>query len=383
MTADSVEQVAEGRSDDGQELIISILVGLLVVLFLSTSTAPALIKPVLLDGSLISNGRFAMTYDGYETIASDDSITVVGIGSSVLMAAMDGECMEITSTIEGIRFYNFAMSGAYPYSEMVQIPALIEANPDVVLIEIGPNSLWGWSGELWTGQLEYNEFRFQLISMMMATQYNGEWYDILEERDQNFIDEGSIGKADAWREYTRDALEEYLRREIGDVSNALGVTSYSYVPPVGTEEWDNYLSNPNWRNSKFDGMNSEEIRDYLDEVMPSKSKQGVYNPKSNGTQNHMALEYTIHELLNASIEVVLIGTPHHPWVNGYLEPGQLEGMNETYAHYGSFEGVTPLQMYWDEWPSEAFSDRNHLDADGRGIFCERVTPVVDSILGGY
>jgi hypothetical protein len=56
-------------------------------------------------------------------------------------------------------------------------------------------------------------------------------------------------------------------------------------------------------------------------------------------------------------------------------------MNETYAHYSQFEGVTPLQMYWDEWPTEAFSDRNHLDSDGREIFCERVTPVVDSLLG--
>jgi hypothetical protein len=38
-------------------------------------------------------------------------------------------------------------------------------------------------------------------------------------------------------------------------------------------------------------------------------------------------------------------------------------------------------MYWDEWPTEAFSDRNHFDSDGREIFCERVTPLIDSVLG--
>ena len=32
-----------------------------------------------------------------------------------------------------------------------------------------------------------------------------------------------------------------------------------------------------------------------------------------------------------------------------------------------FDGVTPLQMYWEEWPSEAYSDRNHLDAEGGGF----------------
>jgi hypothetical protein len=379
MKENALDKVGE-YPPDGDNLFLSILVALIVILYLSTSTFPALIKPILMDGSLISNGRYVMTYDGYETVASDDAVSVVGIGSSVLMSAMDGDCMQQASTTEGIRFYNFAMSGAYPYSEMVQIPALIQSDPDVVLIEIGPNSLWGWSGDLWPGAIEYNEFRFQLISMTMAPRHMGDWYDILEERDRQFIDEGTFGRANAWREYTQDAFEEYLRRDIDPLSNALDITSYSYVPPIGSDEWDNYLSQPNWRSSKFDEKSSEEIRDYLDEVMPSKSKQGVYNPKSNGTQNHMALDYTIHELLNASIDIVLIGAPHHPWVNGYLEPGQLDGMNETYAHYGSFDEVTPLQMYWDEWPNEAFSDRNHLDGGGREIFCERVTPVVDSII---
>ncbi|MEO2120385.1 MAG: hypothetical protein ABGX44_01080, partial [Candidatus Poseidoniia archaeon] len=127
-----------GKPQDGN-LFLSILVALIVTLYLSTSTVPALIKPALLDGSLISSGRFAMTYDGYETVSANGGVAVVGIGSSILMEGMDGECMEKESSIEGILFYNFAMDGSYPYTEMVQIPALIEAEPDVVLIEIGPN----------------------------------------------------------------------------------------------------------------------------------------------------------------------------------------------------------------------------------------------------
>jgi hypothetical protein len=369
-----------GYPQDGDNLFLSILVALIVILYLSTNTVPALIKPALLDGSLISNGRFAMTYDGYETVSANGGVAVVGIGSSVLMKAMDGGCMEKESSIEGIRFYNFAMDGSYPYTEMVQVPALIEAKPDVVLIEIGPNSLWGWTGDIWTNAAEYNEFRFQLMSMTMSPHHMGDWYYILEPEDRVFIDIDQTEKMDAWSEYTRDAIEEYLSREIDDVTNALEVTSYSYVPPIGSNEWDTYLSKPNWRESKFDEKTTEEIRAYFDDVMPAKSKQGVYNPKANGTQNHQALEYTIHELLNASVDVVLIGAPHYPLVNDYLGPGQLDGMNETYAHYSQFEGVTPLQMYWDEWPTGAFSDRNHLDSDGREIFCERVTPVIDSII---
>ena len=216
------------------------------------------------------------------------------------------------------------------------------------------------------------------MSMGMKTNQFDSWYDVLDPIDKEWIETNRFGRLDAWSEYTRDAIEEYLIREIDDLTNALNEESYSYVPPVGTDEWDNYLSQPNWRTSKFDTQSPLEIRQYLDEKMPTNLNK-VYNPKSNNTQNHNALDYMINSLVNASIKVVLVGIPHHPWVNEYLEPGQLDGMNLTYQRYESLEGVTPLQMYWEEWPSEAFSDRNHLDAEGREVFCKRVTPIIDAV----
>ena len=362
------------------ELFFSVIIAAITGLFITSSIGPALVQPLLLDGSLISNGRFAFVYDAYDTIEDDDVPSIVGIGSSILMAGMNGTCMQKESSIKNARFYNMAMSGGKPYSEMLQIPALIDSKPDVVMVEIGPNSLYGWNGSNYIdGITDYNEFRFQLMSMGMKTNQFDSWYDVLDPIDKEWIETNRFGRLDAWSEYTRDAIEEYLIREIDDLTNALNEESYSYVPPVGTDEWDNYLSQPNWRTSKFDTQSPLEIREYLDEKMPSKSKQGVYNPKSNNTQNHNALDYMINSLVNASIKVVLVGIPHHPWVNEYLEPGQLDGMNLTYQRYESLEGVTPLQMYWEEWPSEAFSDRNHLDAEGREVFCKRVTPIIDAV----
>lgn len=379
MDLDDKDQVSKSS-----ELFLSVLIAIVTVLMMSSSIGPAIVKPLLLDGSLISNGRFAFVYDAYDTIEDDGVTSVVGIGSSILMAGMNGTCMQEESKIEDARFYNMAMSGGKPYSEMVQIPALIDAKPDVVMLEVGPNSLYGWdeNSSFYDVVMEYNEFRFQLMSMGMSSNHLGTWYDVLDDVDQQWVDSDQLGRTDAWSEYTRDAIEEFLRREIDDLTGALDAESYSYVPPVGSHEWDYYLSEPNWRTSKFDPMSPIQIREYLDEKMPSKSQQDVYLPRPNGTQNHKALDYMIHELLNASIEVVLVGIPHHPWVNEYLEPGQLDGMNSTYDKYTSLDGVTPLQMYWEEWPSEAYSDRNHLDAEGRGIFCKRVTPIIDAILNG-
>ena len=242
----SVDDVENSTQVGGSELLLSTMIAIVTVLMLSTSVGPAIVKPLLLDGSLISNGRFAFIYDAYETVGDDEVPSVVGLGSSILMAGMNGTCMQEESGIENARFYNMAMSGGKPYSEMIQIPALIDANPDVVMVEVGPNSLYGWNGSQYIeGITDYNEFRFQLMSMEMTSGHFGDWYTILDEIDQQWVDTDQIGRTDAWSEYTRDAIEEFLRREIDDVTNALDVDSNSYVPPVGSKEWDDYLSEPN------------------------------------------------------------------------------------------------------------------------------------------
>ena len=123
------------------ELLLSCMIAIVTVLMLSSTAGPAIVKPLLLDGSLISNGRFAFVYDAYETVGDDEGPSVVGIGSSILLAAMNGTCMQEESNVANARFYNFAMPGGKPYTEMVQIPMLIEANPDVVMLEVGPNHI--------------------------------------------------------------------------------------------------------------------------------------------------------------------------------------------------------------------------------------------------
>ena len=78
---------------NGSGLFLSVLIASVTLLMVSTSMGPAIVKPLLLDGSLISNGRFAFVYDAYETIDEDGVLSVVGIGSSILMAGMNGTCM--------------------------------------------------------------------------------------------------------------------------------------------------------------------------------------------------------------------------------------------------------------------------------------------------
>jgi len=352
-------------------IFLSLFIGFVVTLFFLSNAGQYIAEDELLNGT-VAPGRFSITYEGYKYIENDDSESVVGIGSSIIQYAMDGKCMSNISEVENSKFYNFGMAGSYPYVEMVQIPALVKSAPSLVMIEIGPNSLFGWDSQS-QNISNYNNLRFPLISMQMTHDLNGEWYNILEQQDKNYFLNSSLQRDLQWRQYTRDAIDVKIENWVHDIPK---VENYNTVPDKNSREWDDYLQLPKHLSSKYDLKNESQIRIDLDE------NHGVYNPKSDGTQNHAALEYMISSLNDAGIEVVLVGIPHHPWVNGYLNSGHYDGMNETYIDFSSKYNVHQIQMYWESWNSNEFYNRNHLDSDGRERFCQQVTPFIDEVLLG-
>jgi len=357
-------------------IFLSLFIGFVVTLFFLSNAGQYIAEDELLNGT-VAPGRFSITYEGYKYISNDDSESVVGIGSSIMQYAMNGKCMSENSNIENSQFYNFGMSAEFPYVEMVQIPALIESAPAIVMIEIDPRSLLSWDGEN-QALLDYHRLRFPLISMQMTHDLNGGWYDLLEQQDRNYFLNSSIQRDLQWSEYTRDAIDVKIESWVHELDEEQG---YNTVPKRNTKEWNDYLQLPKHIPSKYDLKNESQIRQELERTMP-KLNNNYYHPKSNGTQNHAALEYMISSLNDAGIEVVIVGVPHHPLVNGYLSPGQLDGMNETYQRFVSQFEVHSIQMYWESWNSNEFYNRNHLDDDGRKRFCQQVTPFIDEVLLG-
>ena len=102
------DDIGNGKSKLS-ELFLSVIIAAITGLFITSSIGPAMVQPLLLDGSLISNGRFAFVYDAYDTIEDDDVPSIIGIGSSILMAGMNGTCMQEQSSIENARFYNTSL----------------------------------------------------------------------------------------------------------------------------------------------------------------------------------------------------------------------------------------------------------------------------------
>ena len=343
-------------------------------LLLSSMLAPT-VSEKLITSDLTSNSRYGVTFPALAYIEGSHETSVVGIGSSIIQAALNGSCIVEQLGKKDTSVYNLGISGGNPYTESLQIPALIRANPELVLLDLGPNGLWDFyeSKDL----DEYIQFRFTINSVSMGHEDIGEWHEFIREKDQQWLAYTHLERVKLTQSYSQKAIDEFLKEHI---SQQLNLDYEPRAPSPGDEDWHQYLMEPHFSNPFFETMSDESIVQYMEEKMPRKAKQGVYNPRFNGTLNHQAYEYIINTLREAGIPVLLVATPHHPLVYPYLQPDQLEGFNYTFNTFSNLSGVYGVNMFWETWHSSMFKDRNHLGVNGREYFCEQITPYIDQML---
>ena len=118
------------NSDDMKQIRYSDFVGsilalCLVFLFTSSYIFPQTVNDSLIETDVIKSGRYAVTLPALETIEHEESEAIVTIGSSILQYATDGRCISEQLNIPKHNVYNLAISGANPYTEMIQIPKRI------------------------------------------------------------------------------------------------------------------------------------------------------------------------------------------------------------------------------------------------------------------
>lgn len=363
------------KQHGARELLGSLLSLFLVGLFLASSVSP-LVTQKLITTPLTTNSRYAVTFPALEYIEELGDESVVAIGTSIIRSSVNGSCITNEIDRENLGVFNLGIKGANPYTEMVQIPALVQADPELVLVELGPNGLWNFydSDDL----NEYIQFRFTINSINMRTKHLGEWTNLIRDIDQQWVAKTDIERINLTKSYSQVAAEEFLKQHVSKYTDLVEFEERAPLP--GDPDWHRYLMEPYYRTPYFEKMSSDEIRDFMDKQMPEKVNQGVYKPKSNGTLNHIAYDYMIDTLRENNIPVLLVATPHHPFVYDYLSPNQLDGFNSTFSHYANMSGVFGINMFWENWHSSMFRDRNHLGVNGREYFCERISPVIEEIL---
>lgn len=366
-----------GGKITGFDLCTSLLSLGVVFLFLSSSTA-GLVGEKLITSSLTSSSRYGITFPALDFIEREIDDPIIAIGSSIIQAATDGKCITENQLHSQYDVFNLGISGANPYTEILQIPALVRANPKLVLLDLGPNGLWNYYNS--TELNQYIEFRFAINSIQMNQDDLGGWTELIREEDRAYLAYTHEEKMKLVQQYSLSATEEYFN-EIAH-EHFESIYYQDRVPSPDSHGWHDYLMTPEFRTPFFEKKTLMEISDNLDVTMEKKVNQGVYNPKSEGTLNHLAYEYIIDELRTANIPVLLVAIPHHPSVNEYLRPGQLDGFNQTFQRFTELSGVYGVNMYWENWHPYMFRDRNHLGEFGREYYCERISKYISQVLSG-
>jgi len=360
-----------------RDLLQSLVVAAIIFLIASNSMNSILIKPLLNDGTLITHGRFSITFDAWDTISEDEEIISVAIGSSITRASFDGNCIEEEVDLQNFEFYNLGLSAANPYTQITQLSSLLKAKPNVIVMELGVNSLWDLDNEQrewpqWQSDDDYVAFRFKLDSMLMNDDDFGDWGELVREKDERYLYSNQFERMGEWQTYTIEGSEEILRRIIDNESGA-ALPSHSLNAPSHIDSnWKDYLSTPNYRGNGWQNTTKEELQPWFDENFPKKVTYGEYNPHHNGTLFHSVYEFMIEEMVEQNIKVILYSGPRHPMVFNYLTPGQTDGLNTTLDSFSEIEGVYILNFLWEDWDMNNFLDWNHLDDDGRKKMCEKI-----------
>jgi len=377
-----------GTDKTGEEsvrsLSMSISIAFLVFILMSSTFDSFIIKPLLRDGSIIAHGRFMITFDALDTVGSHEGTNVVAIGSSITRASIDGNCIENYSTIQDLAVYNLGLSGANPYTELMQLTALINSKPDAVMLEAGVNSFWDLDSQERTGGIDgnaYIEYRMRLNSIQMQNSDFGNWTDIIREQDREFLYDDYFSRTKETRKYSNEAFGELFYRAVTFDTNAADTTSWLRSPNPTDENWNDYLRTPNYRKGVWEkGIMIQDWDAWFANNMLNYSVHGEFNPQHNGTLFHTVLEYIVNELIKNGITVILIATPRNPLVFDYLEPGQIDGLNSSLSNLTLSENVFVENMFWDPWNKDQFLDRNHLNSNGRQKMCEILAQKIDSIL---
>ena len=111
-------------------------------MFLQTSFIPNIVSESLASTDTVRSTSYGKTFPALNTLEDLDGQKVIAIGSSIIQYSVDGKCISDTITISDTLVFNLGVSGANPYTEILQIPAIIRVDPEIVMIDLGPNGLW-------------------------------------------------------------------------------------------------------------------------------------------------------------------------------------------------------------------------------------------------
>ncbi len=377
--------------DDGVTkvgLASSITIAVVTLLLFFPMVQDSVVKPRLYDGSINELGRYAFTFDAYEYIKDNSENPVIAIGSSKMREIFNGITIGENTSYEG-EFYNLAYAGDRPYVRMIEIDAMIELNPKMVIFEIGANTFSSMPQPLDEGSIQ----RMSQLMALNSEWHQQSWEDILFKDDIPLLPMKKSEQILYTASLTPESLEKSFlyQYELDEKPyDCDPITGRVHCVPLQNDEqynYDEYIQYPTqFRNSLKlikEGNSSISIEEFYGERLDTYIGRSYHNSEGLENRNQIAFEFMLESLTNANIPVLLVGLPYNPVLIDRLAVGQWDYYNLTTSTYAEIDGITVHDLIWnDNWVEEDFNDFTHASREGEIKFTSWASPVIDSILLG-
>jgi hypothetical protein len=372
---------------ESSQLLLSCLIAFVTIMVVSPSLTTAIIKPRLYDGSINELGRYSMTFDAYEYIEKHSDYSIIAIGSSKMREAFDGQLLGQLDD-SNHDFFNLATAGDRPYVRMLEISAILELNPEIIIIEIGPNTFSSLATPVPGSVHSRMAHLISLGSVDLDTFPN----NVLNSTDEVMLPNSRSDQLKLLASYVPIAIEDTIEIELFSGEQPYPCSgsraNVRCVPLPNNSTYDEYLRYPTqFPNSleviKAGNSSRWTIEEFYGPALDAYINRSYHNPEGVLNKNQVAFEYMIEQFTEAGIEVVLVGLPYNPVLLNRLSIGQWNYYNTSIETYTDMPFVTVYDMMWDnDWEDFHFNDYTHMSKEGEVLFAnkliQRLSPLLEA-----
>ena len=275
-------------------------------------------------------------YRRFESIKEDENYKVIFLGSS--MTREDIDCIVIENYGDYLSCYNLGSSSDIPYLRLLEIPKIIETKPDLVIIEITPNTFANISN------LDYLEpiieLRIGLASTIQNENEQKYWRENILEEHEKYLVDNSIEKTLFWNKYRQDILNEGIRNSLSSDAKEIDI------------------KNPA-RN--YSVKNDSELLQLMDSFYDEKGS--FFSNDIEKSINLFSIEIMVNSLISNGIDVVFQSQPINPLAINNAPENFWDNYNSSVNKLEKTYHITHYNHFYSE--NYTFADLTHLDYEGR------------------
>jgi hypothetical protein len=368
-----------------KDWLLPATVSFLLVFVSLQGMTDSVIDRKLQDGSVMELGRYHFTFDAYEHISDVDGPKVIFLGSSKMREAADGHLFETHSVIEDAQFFNLAYASERPYMRMLELESLISAEPDVLVMEVGPNSF----SAMKTPLSEVNAERMNALLYHRPLTQSSEFLDHIVEEDLTVLDIGLRSKLNGSSTYGFQAIENALVDRFGAEETGWGCeeepNNVRCVPSIDSHYYESYLRQPpQFSNSlnRIKGQGDEKLADFYGPTLDKYVTSSYHNPEGVYNKNHKSYDYIINKSIQSGIKVVLVALPYNPVMMDRIDLERWDYLTEAVKNYQNREEIKVINLMNSSFFNNDvyFNDFSHMSKEGEEQFLATTIAEIDAAL---